>query len=78
MGETNVGLVDFWRLQNKLSQFVIEKMSVVYNYRRKAAQVRGLRESLQPVVQLDHTLPEAHRLQAFRLRPLRTRLPAQS
>ena len=38
----------------------------------------GLRQSIQPIVQLDHALQEAHRLQTFRLRSLRTSFPTKS
>lgn len=36
-----------------------------------------LRQGLQPVLEPHHPLPETHRVQALRLRPLRPRFPAQ-
>ncbi|CAH2011310.1 unnamed protein product [Acanthoscelides obtectus] len=36
-----------------------------------------MRQSVQPVFEPDHALSQTHRLQTFRLRSLRSRLPAQ-
>lgn len=46
--------------------------------RRKTAQMPGVRQSVQPVVESDHAQPEAHGLQAVRVRPLRPSISAQS
>ena len=45
--------------------------------RGEASQVRRLRQSVQPIIESDHPLTQAHRLQALRLRPVRPGLPAQ-
>lgn len=45
--------------------------------RGEAAQVPGVREGLQSILQPDHAQPQAHGLQALRLRPVRPSLPAQ-
>lgn len=39
--------------------------------------MHGVRQGLQPVLEPHHPLQETHRLQTLRLRPLRSRLPAQ-
>ena len=52
-------------------------MDISLPCRREAAQVRGVREGVQPVVQPDHAHAQAHRLQAVLLRTLREALPAQ-
>lgn len=46
-------------------------------FRGEAAQVPGLRQSLQPVFEPHHAQPQAHRLQAIRVRPLRQSLPEE-
>lgn len=38
----------------------------------------GVRQSLQPKFELNHALPQAHRLQAVRLRFMRPSLPKKS
>ena len=46
-------------------------------FRRKASQVRGVRESVQPVLQPHHAHAQALRLQTLCLRTLRKALPAE-
>lgn len=47
-------------------------------FRWEATQMPGLWESVQPELQPYHTQQETHRVQTFRLRPLRQRFPEKS
>lgn len=47
-------------------------------FRWEAAQMSGVRESVQPELQPHHAQQETHRIQTVRLRPLRQRLPEES